>query len=340
MTTLTIKKIGPGASIQDLGRRGLLAQGLSRGGAADRLALLEGAALLDQSPDCAALEMTAMGGTFNVDAPSRIALTGAPLRAQIDGESVTWHASHRLKPGQTLTLGPGKGGVWSYLHLGGGIQTDPIMGSRATHLSLKLGLIPETGTELPLKDDQSGPVERVVDVADRFKGGQVRVLASTHTALFSQDDIDRFETTTFTRDQRGNRQGVRLNHDGAPFAIADQLGIVSEVIVPGDIQMTGEGTPYILLPECQTTGGYPRIGSVLPDDLPKAAQAAAGAELTFRFIDRDQATDLHKSEDDLLKALKKSVRPLVRDPREMRDLGSYQLISGVTAGTNEKGELA
>jgi len=338
MTKLTVHKIGPGASVQDLGRRGWLSQGLSRGGAADRLALLEGAALLEQSPDLAALELSAMGGSFTVDAPTRIALTGAPMRASLDGEPLRWSASHLVKPGQTLALGPATSGVWSYLSVGGGIDTAPILGSRAAHLALGLGPKLETGTELPMGKDKGGPVEQILEVSDRFKGGDIRILPSTHTALFAREDLERFTETTFTRDQRGNRQGVRLKHDGAPFATRDQLGLVSEVIVPGDIQMTGEGTPYILLPECQTTGGYPRIGSVLPVDLPKAAQAAPGAKLRFAFVDRDAALAAHQSEEAQLTALKKAVRPLVRDPAKMRDLLSYQLISGVTAGRPETGD--
>lgn len=338
MTRLTVQKIGKGASVQDRGRIGHLSQGLSRGGAADRLALLEGAALLGQSPDLAVLELTAMGGSFTVDAPTRIALTGAPMRARIGDRPLRWNASYSLPAGAVLTLGPATSGVWSYLHLGGGIATDPVMGSRATHLALSLGILPEVGTELPLGTDDGAGVEHVLDVPSRFSGGRIRILPSAHTALFSKQDLERFTNTEFTRDQRGNRQGVRLNHDGAPFATSDQLGLVSEVIVPGDIQMTGDGTPYILLPECQTTGGYPRIGSVLPDDLPRAAQAATGTKLRFDFVDRETALAAHRTEDAQLAALKKAVRPLVRDPHDMRDLLSYQLISGVTAGHSEPGE--
>ncbi|WOI57408.1 biotin-dependent carboxyltransferase family protein [Palleronia sp. LCG004] len=338
MTSLTVLKIGRGASVQDLGRPGHLAQGLSRGGAADRLAILEGAALLGQSPDLAAIELTALGGSFTIDAPTRIALTGAPMRARLGDASLRWSASYRMEPGEVLTLGPAKRGVWSYLHVGGGIATEPLMGSRAAHQSLGLGPILQEGDVLPLGTDGGGPVERHLEPQDRFAGGPIRLLPSAHTALFSHDDLERFQSTSFTRDQRGNRQGVRLSHDGAPFATKGQLGLPSEVVVPGDIQMTGEGTPYILLPECQTTGGYPRIGSVVPVDLPCAAQAGPGATLDFRFVSREEAMESHMSEADILSALEGATRPLLRDPREMQDLLSYQLISGVTAGDFVEGE--
>jgi allophanate hydrolase subunit 2 len=113
------------------------------------------------------------------------------------------------------------------------------------------------------------------------------------------------------------------------------------VVVPGDIQISGDGAPYVLMFECQTTGGYPRIGSVLPCDLPRAAQAQTGAPLTFEFLEMDAAVAVQNRYLADLKSLKSRVTPLVRDPARIRDLLSYQLISGVvSASTNpfEKGQ--
>ena len=104
-------------------------------------------------------------------------------------------------------------------------------------------------------------------------------------------------------------------------------------MVVGDIQMTGEGVPVILLPECQTTGGYPRIGTVVPDDLPRMAQAAPGTVLKFNFVTREVALKAHVNHAQSYQALMGKIAPLIRDPHDIRDLLSYQLISGVTAGS-------
>lgn len=335
MRQLIVNRIGPGCSVQDMGRPGWLTQGLSRGGAADRRALVEGAALLGQSADLAALEVTGMGGSFGVSHPTRIALTGAPMVAQLDSAPIVWNATHLVLPGQTLTLGAVPKGVWSYLHLGGGIDVPPLMGSRSAHHAQSLGILAKDGDALPLGADKGTEVNLHLEVEDRFSGGTIRILPSAHTALFAAEDLRRFIQTTFTRDPRGNRQGVRLTYDGAPFATDGQLALISEVIVPGDIQMTGDGAPYILLPECQTTGGYPRIASVLPADLPKAAQAAAGTTLRFAFIDHADALATHQDDARAWAALRKRLIPLTRDPRDIPDLLSYQLISGVTSATKE-----
>ncbi len=142
----------------------------------------------------------------------------------------------------------------------------------------------------------------------------------------------RFEATPFRRDTRGNRMGIRLEQGAEGFMSAAGLSILSEVIVPGDIQITGDGTPFILLSECQTTGGYPRIGSVLPADLPKVVQAQPGEGLQFAFVSLDEAVEIQRRSADLRKSLRNKLQPLVRDPFTIADLLSYQLISGVTAG--------
>ncbi|CAM4208441.1 biotin-dependent carboxyltransferase family protein [Palleronia rufa] len=333
MTGLTVARIGPGATVQDLGRGGYIAQGLSRGGAADRLAILEAAALLDQDPT-AAIELPPVPATIRFDRPARLALTGTPMTARLDGDPLTWHAVHAVAQGQTLSVSPAGGG-YGYLSFGGGIDTAIRLGSRAAHLAAGLGRALDSGDDLPLGDDTAGRTDRVLDAGARFAGGTLRILPSAHTALFSAKDIARFQDTAFVRAPQGNRQGVRLDHDGAPFATDGQLSLLSEIARPGDIQMTGEGRPYLLGPECQTTGGYPRIGAVVPMDLPRALQAPPGAALRFRFVTREEAMRDHLSDDRLLAALRGKVRRLTRDPRDIRDLGRYQLISGVTAGRPE-----
>ncbi len=331
---LVVRSAGPGLSVQDRGRPGWLAEGLSRGGAADPLALTEGAALLRQPVDRAALEMAGIGGTFEAEGDLVVAFTGAPMRVALDGVPLVWNASHALRAGQRLAIGAAEAGVYGYLHVAGGFATPLRMGSRAAHLTAGIGGPVAAGERLPVGAASGGARPGLLlDAADRFRGGTVRIVPSAQTGLFSPEAQARFAATDFVRDTRGNRQGVRLVHDGAPFAAAGQLNILSEIIVPGDIQMTGDGTPYVLLPECQTMGGYPRIGTVVPDDLPVVAQAAPGTRLRFRFVGLDEAlADYRQRRQGEAARHAAAIRPLVRDPADMADLLSYQLVGGVTAG--------
>ncbi len=336
MSTLIVHSAGPGVTVQDMGRSGTLAFGLSRGGAMDRRALAEGAALLQQAAELAALEMAGMGGRFEADRDLRIALTGAQMRATIDGARLVSNASHLLPRGSVLDIGPVLAGAYGYLHVGGGIDAPQVLGARSAHLAAGIGRPLAAGDRLPLGEDDGDAVCLVLPVDDRFDGGTVRLVASLQTDLFPQDQRERFGRTRFTRDTRANRTGVRLIQQDEGFGVPGGLSVVSETIVAGDVQVTGDGAPFVLMAECQTTGGYPRIGTVLPCDLARVAQAQAGAPLAFRFVTMDEAREAERRDRAEIKALAGQVTPLVRDPRDIRDLLSYQLISGVTAGEDEE----
>ena len=330
---LTIRRAGPGMTVQDMGREGYLSFGLSRGGAADRQALYEGAALLAQDPAMAAIEMAGMGGEFEADTDLRIALTGAPMRAGIDGTAIAWNASHPLPKGARLSIGAADEGVYGYLHVGGGIATPERLGGRSVHLAAGLGTALGAGDALEIGADRNAEAPSMCLPPDpRFDGGPVRLVPSLQTSFFAQAELDRFETTTFHRDARGNRMGVRILPEGDGFHSEAGLSVLSEVIVPGDVQITGDGTPFVLLAECQTTGGYPRIGAVLPADLPRVAQARPGVALRFSFVTLEEAVAIDARLRAHLTNLSAAVRPLTRDPADIRNLLSYQLISGVTAG--------
>lgn len=331
---LLIRRAGPGMTVQDRGRPGYLAQGLSRGGAADPVALAEGAALLGQSADLAALEMAGTGGEFLAETDLRIALTGAPMAATLDGAALAWNASHRVAAGSVLAIGTARQGIYGYLHLGGGVDAPVRMGSRAVHLAAGLGRALTAGDRVLAGPESGQMVGMRLTPIPRFGGGEVRLLPSLQTELFPAELRERFQKTAFHRDHRGNRMGVRMDSDQG-FAIDGGLTVLSEVIVPGDIQITGDGTPFVLLAECQTTGGYPRIGTVLPCDLPIVAQADPGAELRFRFIEQDAAIEAESRARAVIAGLRRAVQPLLRDPRDMADLLSYQLISGMIAGDKE-----
>jgi allophanate hydrolase len=336
---LIVHRAGPGLSIQDRGRPGYLGFGLSRGGAADRLALAEGAALLGQDEDLAALEMAGMGGEFEATCDLRIALTGAPMRAGLEGAHLAWNASHRLPAGARLSIGGVEAGTYGYLHLGGGIDAPVVLGARSAHLASGLGAPVAAGARLLVGlDARAAETGLGLAVAPRLRGGEIRVVPSLQTDFFDPAERARFEATLFRRDARGSRMGVKLTAEGPGFHSEAGLSVLSEVVVPGDIQITGDGTPFVLLCESQTTGGYPRLASVLPCDLPRVAQAPAGAELRFRFVTLQEAVAAEHQAEAHHRGLRTARRPLLRDPHDIRDLLAYQLISGVTAGDDIEGD--
>ena len=320
---IEILACGPLVTVQDDGRPGYLSQGLARGGAADRIARDEARALVGEIG--AGIETPGSPLRLRLRAAVTVALTGAPMRAGIGGRALAWNACHPLPEGTELDLRPTGTGSYSYLHVPGGVGTETLLGSRAAHLIAGIGAPLAAGDRLPCA--ASDAPARKVEPVDRFGGGTLRLLPTPQTRLFPQDELDRFTATTFTRDARGNRQGVRLNAGGAGFATEGQLNLLSDFILPGDVQMTGDGVPYILGPECQTTGGYPRIGTVIATDLPRALQAMPGAEFRFRFVTREEAVTAWP--------VPPRATPLVRDPAEVADLLALQLIGGVVSARED-----
>lgn len=332
---LKILRAGPSVTVQDAGRPGWLDLGLSRGGAADPMALAEASALLGVTGEITTLEMAGYGGEFEVTHDIGIALTGAPMRATLDGQALSWNASHMMPAGARLFLGATMSGTYGYLSLNAGCAERETLGARSAHLAAGVGGPLVAGDTIALTPGSSCQSGQVLNPEDRFDGGVVRIVESFHSHLFSATERQRFQMTEFRRDRRGNRMGVKLEAGDGKFHAENGRNIVSEVILPGDIQITGDGTPFVLMSECQTTGGYPRIGTVLPCDLPKVAQAMPGTALRFQFVDLDQAVALEREAVVRCKGLGRTVRPLIRDPRTIPDLLSYQLISGVIAGNEE-----
>lgn len=327
--TITIHSATPGVTVQDKGRPGYLAQGLSRGGAADLLALAEGAALLGQPDTCAVLELAGGAVALTASEDMRAALTGAEMRATLDGAPLVWGASHAVPKGVRLDISPSRGG-FGYLHIGGGLQPPTLLTARSAHLAAGIGRAVQQGDVIAVGRDKGHRTGLCLPASPTDT--TLRLVPSLQTPLFSAPALDRLAATVFTKDARGNRMGQRLVPEGEGFAIESGLSILSESIVPGDVQITGDGMPFVLLAECQTTGGYPRIGTVLPCDLPRLLRAGPGTRFRLRFVTLDEGADLERREAARRAGLSRQLQPLLRDPHDIPDLLGYQLVSGVTAG--------
>ena len=335
MSAVGLDVLDPGlhAAVQDLGRPGLQRAGVAEGGALDPRALHEGAALLGQSPGLAALEMTLQGGTFRaVGGPVRVALTGSPCPATVDGRPVGWHSAFTLDPGATLAVGKAEGGVYAYLHLEGGIDVPSVLHSRSTHLRAGFGGLDgravRAGDLLPA----AGPASRAdvasLDPKPEPAVDHVRVLWGVHAEEFDEAERERFLATTFRVSAKRDRMGVRLDGAEAPFRPARGLTLISDAVVLGDVQVPGDGVPIVLLADRQPTGGYPRIATVITADLPAFAQLPVGAPFRLRAVAPTDAVAALRAHRARLDALPAHVRigPAV-DP-----LLTANLIDGVYEG--------
>jgi biotin-dependent carboxylase-like uncharacterized protein len=274
-------------SLQDTGRTGWQRFGVSRSGAMDRLALAEANALVGNPPGEAALELTLLGGVFQaVDGPVRVALAGASMRASLGGAPLPPGRSAVLAPGGSLAIGPATAGVFGYLAVAGGFDVAPALGSLSLQPRAGLGGLGgralRAGDRLPLRSqDPQGPDRRLTP-ARLEADAPVRVVLGPQDDYFANDAVAAFLAATWTVSAEADRMGYRLAGPVLPHARG--YNIVSDGIVAGSVQVPGSGLPIVMMADHQTTGGYPKIATVISADLRILAQRPPGGAVRFRAV--------------------------------------------------------
>jgi len=293
MNRLEVIKAGMMSTVQDGGRFGMAHAGVSRSGPMDPMAFSVATALVGCAPGSAALEFAYVGGSFAVERPTRIAVTGGACDIRIDDRPVAAWESHWLKPGQTLHVGALRGAVWGYVAFSGGIEVPCFLGSRATHLRTGQGGFHgralEAGDVLPLGGALAAPL-LLLRLPIMRASGPIRVVAGPQNDYFDADAWKSFLSGQFRITDKRDRMATVL--DGPPLRSSGGHDIVSDGAVPGAVQVPGSGRPIILGMEAQTTGGYPKIATVATVDLPRLFQLRTGSALRFSSISRDAAETL------------------------------------------------
>jgi 5-oxoprolinase (ATP-hydrolysing) subunit C len=302
--SIFIETCGPATSVQDAGRVGFLRFGLSSAGAMDRCALAAANALVGAAPAQAAIEIGPLPARLLAkEAPMRLALSGAAREASASGRKIGLARAFVLAPGETLTLGPARGGLYTSLAVAGGILGKPAFGSLSVHARAGLGspiARPlRAGDALPVAADAGGEDAHLP--LPRAETGPIRVVLGPQDDYFSPRQIDAFLDAEWRVGLASDRMGYRL--DGPKIEAARGHNIVSDGIANGAIQIPGGGAPLVLLADRGTTGGYPKIACIATCDLGRFAQTPPGTALRFTAIDIDAAQalarDFEASIDDL-----------------------------------------
>jgi biotin-dependent carboxylase-like uncharacterized protein len=309
MSQLVITSIGPASSVQDGGRPGAQRYGLTPSGAMDRLALATANVLVGNIPFAAAIEIGPFGAAFTVrDGAVRVALAGASRNADIAGRVVAFNTSMTLADGETLTLGFARGGSFSTLAIEGGITGEPTFGSLAVNARAGLGSpYPrplQTGDELQAAA-ASGAADCRIElpaVAD----GPIRVVMGPQDDEFSGENKALFLDSEWKISATSDRMGYRL--EGPAIKHLHGHNIVSDGTVNGSIQVPGNGAPIVLMPDRGTSGGYPKIATVISADFGRFAQLPAGKGFRFKAVGMAEAQAELKRFAELLRTLPDRIR--------------------------------
>lgn len=320
------------ATVQDKGRQGYQRFGVSGGGAMDSYALVEGQALLGNSEDAAALELPAVGGTFRSVGSTTLALTGAEMDLFVNGVPRPMRTTMTLSDQDELRIGTARKGVYGYLHLSGGIASEVVLGSRSVHSPSGIGKIPKEGDLLAALSDWSSHREMTLPEPRYFSVREVRIMEGPQSHLFSASDRYKLVEAEFTVLPTRNRMGIRLECSNGKISAAAGLTLASDAVVAGDMQVAGDGVVAVLTADCQPTGGYPRIATVISADLHILAQMPTGAKFRMKSVDLPEAVAALAEFRSSVRALATAPVPRVRNLGEMKNLLEYSLVSGVVRG--------
>jgi biotin-dependent carboxylase-like uncharacterized protein len=279
--SVTVVEPGPLTTVQDLGRRGYAHLGVPRSGALDVPAARYANRLVGNPVHAALLETTLGGVTLRVSGTTTVAVTGAPAAVTLDGRPRPFAEPVVVRHGETITVGAATSGLRSYVALAGGIDAEPVLGSRSTDTLSGLGPMPLTaGTSLRLGEPVGTARGVDVPVVLRYPDTvRVRVLPGPRLDWFTEDALERLASTSWAVSHESNRVGVRL--DGPPLSRRHRVELPSEGLVLGAIQVPASGKPLVFLNDHPTTGGYPVVGVVAAPDLAVCAQLRPGNEVCF-----------------------------------------------------------
>lgn len=293
---------GVATTVQDLGRIGFQRYGAPVSGALDRDALRLANALVGAPEDAAGLEIRYLGPTLRAaGAPVRVALAGAAAAMRIErgdgrAESLEAGVSATLRPGDMLRVGPLRGrSSTAMLGVSGGVDAPLALGSRSTFARSGIGGLAgralAAGDRVPVGAAAEGPERALAERSEPVWEGVARVVLGPQADHFTEEAAAQFLGTDWTVTQDADRMGLRLagpqDAEGAPLRLAHRDGhdITSDGIVTGAVQVPGSGQPIVLLADRQTSGGYPKIATVISADLPALGRLRPGDRIRFAAVD-------------------------------------------------------
>jgi antagonist of KipI len=300
--TAIVQRAGFLTSVQDLGRTGFRQFGVSTSGALDSFALRVANLLVGNDEGAAGLEITIGGLQLRFADERIVAWCGGEFDVRVESRPLpAGHVAH-LQSGHELKFGRAQIGCRCWLATSGGIDVPVVLGSRSTDLRANFGGLEGRALRdgdvvlLGAPRGSSASAKATADKSPQATGISSWTAphdwaspASRHPSLrfirgvdwnrFNDVTIQRFTNQEFAVSPDSDRMGVRL--DGPELKRGDETDLISEAVAPGTIQVPPSGKPILLLGDCQTIGGYPKIAHVITVDLGIAAQLRAGDGVRF-----------------------------------------------------------
>ena len=289
--TASLRVVEPGlqSTLQDMGRHGYQRLGIPVSGALDWVSLRAANLLVGNPPSTAAIEISLVGPTLEVAADSvRMALVGTSVGIEIllpERVRIPSLQSVVLQRGQRFRVSGFGDTAVAYLAVEGGFAIQPVLGSLSTHWRAQIGPLEgrklAAGDVLALKQERAPARSEVrLRTLGQPRPQKFRVVLGPQDDKFTPEQVRLLLESTYRVSRDADRWGMRL--DGPVLAHA--ISIVSDAIAPGSIQVPAGGQPLVLLADRATTGGYPKIATVISADLPALGRLTPGALVAFTAV--------------------------------------------------------
>jgi biotin-dependent carboxylase-like uncharacterized protein len=285
MPALLVVKPGLQTTVQDRGRWGFQALGVPVSGAMDPCSHRLANALVGNDPGAATLEVTLVGPEVELEDERVVAVAGAEFALTVDGLFEGGNTAFVAPAGSRLRFGARGRGSRAYLAIAGGIAVAPTLGSRSTHLVSRMGGLEgralAAGDLLPLGEAGSMSRRQLAGGIFRLpeRHARVRVLPGPQRERFADQALDALQSGPYTITSDSDRMGFRL--EGPSLAHRPGMDFISDATPLGVLQVPSSGQPVLLMADRQTTGGYPKIATVITADIGIAGQLGPGDTISF-----------------------------------------------------------
>jgi biotin-dependent carboxylase-like uncharacterized protein len=283
------------STIQDAGRIGHLRNGVSNSGPMDWISFALAVKLACAPSGGAAIEVSVGGLELEVlDGEVQFGLAGGAFSASVNGNVIQHPACVRLRPLERLSIKTTISGAWFYVAPSAPMDIDPVLGSFATHARYAIG--PAGGKrlqpadEIGLREDEAQPAEYVAafpHLASRFP---IRVTPGPQIHMFDEEEVAKFFSAKFVLSERVDRMAYVL--DGPRITPSTSYAIATEGTALGSVQIAGDGSPYVLMSDRSSMGGYPKIATIIRADIGRFAQKRPGETIEFQQTSFEAAISL------------------------------------------------
>lgn len=277
-----IKVLKPGfySTIQDLGRFGYQEFGVPYSGVMDRKAAALANVLIGNAENKAVIEMTMTGATLKFETETCIAITGADISPSLNSNAIQLNKIIFVKANDVLSFGKLNNGFRCYLAVLGGFKTETVMKSKSMYQNITKQIALLKNDELQVSASTISNMEHYASIKFDFNyinSIEIEAFKGPEFEFLTKDQQQALFSKSFTISKDNNRMAYQLVE---PLE-NDLQPIITSAVLPGTVQLTPSGKLIILMRDCQTTGGYPRVLQLKESALDVLAQKYTGNSLSF-----------------------------------------------------------